>query len=367
MKSEPTTPSREIPIVVIIDGDVLERNAIRYALEHVGITVAEAETVEDGLQQIKEIMPELVILAANLPAIDGLTVRHSLRANPRTTSITMLQLTTSAFDNETDIHCLDADTDTYLTSPLDLRILVSTVRILIRIHRAEQELAQARRAIAEAEQARAHMEEAMSSEASHRTKNNLAIISSILQMQADTLSDQNENATILREAITRIHTFAIVHEQMAQTRAQAIELLDVIRRIAHADSDALAEGEVEVTVEGTPVSYHLKVASTLSILANEFIMNALTYGTSVDGNVIKIRINIGVDNGFFYMSVWNSGNPIPEGFDLVTQSGIGLNLVRDIVVDQFGGVVSLRPEAGGTLAEMKIEDDRLRQFPSTLR
>ena len=59
------------------------------------------------------------------------------------------------------------------------------------------------------------------------------------------------------------------------------------------------------------------------------------------------------------VSVWNSGNPIPDDFDPVRQDGTGLRLVRELVTQLFGGRFTIGPKAEGSLAEVCVPMQRL--------
>jgi two-component sensor histidine kinase len=59
------------------------------------------------------------------------------------------------------------------------------------------------------------------------------------------------------------------------------------------------------------------------------------------------------------LSVWNSGNPVPAGFDPKTQSGLGLQLIYGLTVERYRGTFVLRAEAGGNLAEVTVPREAL--------
>ncbi len=56
--------------------------------------------------------------------------------------------------------------------------------------------------------------------------------------------------------------------------------------------------------------------------------------------------------------MWNSGNPVPEGFVPGAQPGLGLNLVAEIAAS-YSGSVTLAPKDGGTLAEVTVAESAL--------
>jgi PAS domain S-box-containing protein len=85
---------------------------------------------------------------------------------------------------------------------------------------------QAEEALLQAERARALLAQTQVSEIGHRTKNNLAIVAGLLQMQIDRAGSARGEVDLVRDAIARIQSFAALHEQMYQSHRDTIELVD---------------------------------------------------------------------------------------------------------------------------------------------
>ena len=66
-----------------------------------------------------------------------------------------------------------------------------------------------------------------------------------------------------------------------------------------------------------------------------------------------------MENGNLKLSVWNSGKPVPAGFDPREQKGMGLRLVSELAWRQYRGSFTVRPHQGGSIAEIVIEDETL--------
>ncbi len=65
--------------------------------------------------------------------------------------------------------------------------------------------------------------------------------------------------------------------------------------------------------------------------------------------------------GALHLTVWNSGSPIASDFEVTKEAKTGLDLVHTIVEDQYGGTFRLTPERGGTMAEVVLDEGRLRE------
>jgi two-component sensor histidine kinase len=209
------------------------------------------------------------------------------------------------------------------------------------------------------ERKRVRLAEAMISEVSHRTKNNLAIVAGLLQLQADQHGGADEDTHLIREAITRIRAFAALYEQVQVGPGEQIEVVEAVRRIAEIAQGVLAVQDTDIVVEGAPISYPFEVGTNLTVVANELITNALKHGAPDPMGSLRIRIEVGSRDGSLTLSVWNSGNAIAEDLDLEQTSATGLYLVQSVVVDNYGGEFRLEPHRGGTRAEVVIPEGHL--------
>jgi two-component sensor histidine kinase len=70
--------------------------------------------------------------------------------------------------------------------------------------------------------------------------------------------------------------------------------------------------------------------------------------------VLRVNVEVHAPDGGLTLSVWNSGNPVPEGLDLSGTKATGLFLVQSIVVDHYGGEFRLEPYQGGTRAQVVL-------------
>jgi len=218
----------------------------------------------------------------------------------------------------------------------------------------------ARERLVAAERARARMAETMIAEVNHRVKNNLAIIAGLLQMQADSQSADSTAWHLLREAVARIRTFSLVHSEMHEAAGRGVELVGAVRHIADNAREALAAEETEAVISGEPVFYPAKSATAICVMLNELITNALKYGGPDSDGRRRMMVVSALHHGKLRLSVWNSGNPIPDDFDPSNLGTLGIRLVRDMAVAQYRGSFAIKPDRGGTLAEIVLDDAALR-------
>ncbi len=213
-------------------------------------------------------------------------------------------------------------------------------------------------ALLEAERARVRMAHTLTSEIAHRTKNNLAIVAGLLQLQSNRITDPETYTDLMHDAVTRIMAFAALHEQMYQRHSESVELLDALRRIAEVARQALSDGEVTISVEGASAECPSGIATNFCVIANELITNAIKHGGSQQG-IRRVEVHLARERGSLKLSVWNSGNPVSSNFDLKERAKTGLGLVSAITEDQYGGSFTLTPERGGTAARIVLEEEIL--------
>jgi PAS domain S-box-containing protein len=217
------------------------------------------------------------------------------------------------------------------------------------------------RAVA-AERARAELAEHLGDEIAHRVKNNLAMVSGLLQMQLLGQRDP-EVAAALREAIARVRAFVNIHEQMYSSESQPVSLLALLRSIARSIEEVFAtRREAAVSVTGNDLLCPSRVATNLCVVANELLLNALKHGAPGAEGRLRVVLSVTSDEDRVTITVWNSGRPISADFDAARQQNMGLRVVLE-VVHGYGGTFALRPDGAGTRAEAVLG---VAQLTSTL-
>ena len=166
-------------------------------------------------------------------------------------------------------------------------------------------------------------------EMNHRVKNSLALVASMLRLQAREDTDP-AFAEQLEDATRRVGAIARVHEQLYQT--SDIERLDVGRYIEAICKDLGASfAQCEITVEAQPgivISADRAISSAL--IVTELVSNAAkhAYHGHGAGHVwVTVAAN-GVDS--FTIAVRDEGGGLPEGLQFGKGRGLGARMVRSL-------------------------------------
>jgi PAS domain S-box-containing protein len=131
------------PRILIVDDHEPGRYAMGRTLRQAGFETSEAGTGAEGLRQVAEKRPDLVLLDVRLPDIHGLEVCRRIKASPETSSTLVLQMSATAVDDGSRVAALEQGSDGYIASPMEPAVLIATVRSLLRIRMAEQALQEA--------------------------------------------------------------------------------------------------------------------------------------------------------------------------------------------------------------------------------
>ena len=190
--------------------------------------------------------------------------------------------------------------------------------------------------------------EVLLQEVHHRVKNNMQVISSLLQLQGDRIQDP-EARKVFNEARDRVKAMALTHESLYQSADMArIALGDYLDRLAgylfrvHGSTAQ----HVRLKLNAHTVFISLDRAVPFALVMSELISNALKHafpaGRRGDLNVQVIDLG----DGNIRVRVADNGAGLPAGFQLSRSEGLGLQLVRDIVEDQLDGSLGISDDGG---------------------
>ena len=171
-------------------------------------------------------------------------------------------------------------------------------------------------------------------EVSHRVKNSLSLVSSLLSMQArGAASDDVREA--LADAGSRIHAIGQVHDQLWRSPdLETVQLMDFVCQLCEGLSESSEVHQVECEVGDGAVPSD--VAIPLGLIVNEFVTNAIKYAYGPEGGLVRVEGL--VTDGEVRVTVIDHG----KGFDLQaarTTRSLGLRVV-DSLVRQLGGTLS---------------------------
>jgi len=186
----------------------------------------------------------------------------------------------------------------------------------------------------------------MIQEVHHRVKNNLQAVASLLRMQSRRLQHQ-EARQALHEAVGRILSVAVIHEFLSQAEDQLINIRDVCQRIvAQLQGVGMAaDRDIQLEVRGPSIYLPSRQATACALVVNELLENALEHGyRGRRAGAVVVRLHDGGDE--VSIGVHDEEGQLPKGFDLESESGLGLRIVRTLVEEELRGQFELRAGTG---------------------
>lgn len=191
-------------------------------------------------------------------------------------------------------------------------------------------------------------------EVHHRVKNNLQTISSLLRLQARRVSP-SQGRDALREAERRIRSIAVVHEILSREIGDEVSFPEIVSAIVKlAEESILPNFDVKIEVAGSAKDLDAGIATPLSLVLAELLQNSIEHAFNDPAQRDQIGtgiINIFMDQKEDVLEIVVSDNGVgfPEGMDPASSSSLGLLIVRDIVVSQLGGSMTINSERGSKI------------------
>lgn len=182
--------------------------------------------------------------------------------------------------------------------------------------------------------------EVLLQEVHHRVKNNLQVISSMLNLQRRFIKDPGL-LQVLDESQNRIATMSFIHESLYKnTDVSSIGFSEYLMRLAQnlIASYARKDCRVELNPVLDDVYLNLDQAIPLGLIVNELVSNALKYAfVGRDTGVIILRVQM-LMNGLLEIEVRDNGVGLQEGFDFTKNDSLGVYLVQALT-DQIDGTL----------------------------
>ena len=182
----------------------------------------------------------------------------------------------------------------------------------------------------------------------HRVKNNLQIISSLFDMRIMRIDDQ-QTIDYFEDARSKIHTMAIIHEQIYESEAfDRIDMGQYVGEMVGYISNVYENNTCVVTpvIEAENVFLSIDQAIPCAMVLNEITCNAYNHAF-MDREEGTVRISLkNLPDGMIHVRVKDDGIGIPDQIDFEKTNTLGLKLTRNIVRDQLMGTIRINRDQG---------------------
>ncbi|MBO6587055.1 MAG: PAS domain S-box protein [Gracilimonas sp.] len=192
-----------------------------------------------------------------------------------------------------------------------------------------------------------HEKEVLLQEIHHRVKNNLAVISGLLELQVHEYSDPTFSR-LIQESQMRIQTMAMIHEKLYRSESLSRifiheyidDLIDQIR-----SSIKIGNAEISVNTEIEDVELNINQAIPFALALNEIISNSLEHAFKGKDQG-KVTVKLEERDGVIYSTIKDDGVGFSTEEDLSTFNSLGMTLIKSLLsqieaewtIDGKGGV-----------------------------
>ncbi|WP_346619845.1 sensor histidine kinase [Blastococcus montanus] len=179
----------------------------------------------------------------------------------------------------------------------------------------------------------------------HRVKNNLQTVAALLRLQARRMTEPTARAA-LEESVRRVASIAVVHETLAGSREDVVDVDDILDQVLPMLGDLTSVGPAARTRRvGSFGELPAAAATPLVLAITELLHNAAEHAFP-DGEPGVIELITQRDGGELVVRVRDDGRGLPAGFDPAASDGLGLQIVRTLVTSELGGSLTMGTPEG---------------------
>jgi PAS domain S-box-containing protein len=193
-------------------------------------------------------------------------------------------------------------------------------------------------------------------EVHHRVKNNLQVISSILNLQSSYVNDE-KTLNILKESQNRVKSMAFIHESLYQNKDFAqIKFSEYVVNLSNSllQSYKLNNKLIDLKLEIDEIFINLDESIPCGLIINELVSNALKYAFS-EKEKGEIEIKVKNKGKSLYLSVADNGKGLPDNFKIEETPSLGLQLVSSLC-EQLNATLKITTKQNkGTCFEIEFE------------
>lgn len=190
--------------------------------------------------------------------------------------------------------------------------------------------------------------EVLLKEVHHRVKNNLQVISSILNLQTSYLKDKG-TINLLKECQNRIKTMAFIHESLYQNKDFSQinfseYIVTLVKNLFY--SFEASQQKIKTNFDIDTILLNLDLSIPCGLIMNELVSNALKYAFE-GGREGAVFIRLKKEKGKIKMAVSDNGKGMPEHIDFRNTETLGLQLVTTLT-EQINGTITMNRNKGTT-------------------
>ncbi len=308
----------KIKHVLIIEDTHTDAELLLHRLDKRGYDF-EYQIVETRAQvesYLEQQSPELVISDFNLPTFNGLEALEMIKEHDKMIPFILLSGT---IDQQQETEILEKGANEVILKsnlnrlPFAVRRVLYEVRDRRRLQKTTEQL------------------QVLLQEVHHRVKNNLQVISGLLQLRR--MNAREEEMDLIQDMLVKVRSIARVHELLYETNDFInIDLAELINDLAEYTLKVTAgEGQNhELNCDVESIRLNVNQAVPCGMILSELIHNAIKHGV-IDDSKIKIIITGKQYNGSVRVRVADNGKGLPEDFTFEDSEGMGSSIILTLL------------------------------------
>ena len=187
--------------------------------------------------------------------------------------------------------------------------------------------------------------EMLLNEIHHRVKNNMQIISSILNLQTFFIEDKDSKQA-LNDCRNRVRSMGFIHEKLYQSGDfSQIKMEDYVKTLSREifKTYSVSSERVKLEINISDIKLDINQAIPTGLIINELLTNSIKYAFPNRKGMVEIVMK--EMDGLIHLEVKDNGIGFPPDFDIIKSETLGLQLVSNLV-KQLGGTITLERSRG---------------------
>lgn len=203
--------------------------------------------------------------------------------------------------------------------------------------------------------------EVLLKEIHHRVKNNLQVVSSLLDLQTNNIDDESTLLAI-EDGQSRVQAMALIHQNLYQNQdIGSISFEEYANQLVKQLASVYEkENRVEVELKSKETYFDIDTAIPIGLILNELVSNAYKYAFKED---TKGKLNIRLEEireGEYALTVSDNGAGLPSDFKVEKTKSLGLRLVHRLSRQLYGQVEYLHEQ--GAMFRILFKDTNQRKL-----
>lgn len=338
--------NEELKILILEDVEY-DAELTEYEMRREGINFSSlrVETKNDFINGLEDFKPDIILADHSLPNFDGVTALEI--TEERYPQIPFI-FVSGKIGDEFAVEMLKKGAKDYVFKS-NLTKLAPAIKRALSERNELLELKKSKKELQEALKEK----EMLIKEVHHRVKNNLMIISGLLELQSHYINDKKDFDFFV-ESKKRADSMALIHERLYQsTELKKINFKDYIDSLATDlfNTYAIDPDEIELIVNAENILLDINMAIPLGLIINELLTNSLKYAFPENETINGvISVEFSKNDNKLILIIKDNGIGFPEDLDYKNTDSMGLELVNNLT-KQIDGIIEFNNSDG---TEFKI-------------